>query len=194
LNWKNFSDNLRNKEKYLSNEGVTPMSYHVRKGNKEDIEDIMKIVKKTVELMKSEDIDQWTDEYPLSGDFLKDTENNSLYVAVDENDVVAGSITIDQREPNEYSTSQWRKEGPAYLFHRLVVDPEVRGKGIASLLIKQTEEVAKENNVFYIRTDTYSLNKKAQSLFKKNGFFQTGEIQFMGKDNPFYTFDKILEA
>ncbi|EDL66057.1 GNAT family N-acetyltransferase [Bacillus sp. SG-1] len=170
------------------------MSYHLRKGKKEDIEEIMKIVKKTVEIMKSENIDQWTDEYPLAGNFSKDAENDSLYVAVDEDNEVVGSITIDQNEPEEYSTSQWRKEGPAYLFHRLVVDPDVRGKGIASLLIKKTEEVAKDNKVDYIRTDTYSLNKKAQSLFKKNGFQQTGEIQFMGKDNPFYTFDKVIEG
>ncbi|WP_421378948.1 GNAT family N-acetyltransferase [Bacillus salacetis] len=169
------------------------MSYSIRKGNKEDVEDIMKMVRKTVEIMKSENIDQWTDEYPLADDFSRDADYGSLYVAVDEDDNVAGSITIDQREPDEYGTSQWRKEGPAYLFHRLVVDPEVRGKGIASLLISHTEETAKEHNVYYIRTDTYSLNKKAQALFKKNGFIQTGEIQFMGKENPFYTFDKILE-
>ncbi|RIW35131.1 GNAT family N-acetyltransferase [Bacillus salacetis] len=170
------------------------MSYHIRKGNKEDIGDIMKIVRKTVEIMKSEDIDQWTDEYPLMEDFLKDSENDSLYVAVDEQNNVAGSITIDQNEPSEYASSEWNRIGPSYLFHRLVVDPDVRGKGIASLLIKQTEKVAKDHQIQYIRTDTYSLNKKAQSLFRKNGFKQTGQIQFMGKDNPFYTFDKILDV
>lgn len=169
------------------------MTFHIRKGKKEDIAEIMEMVRKTVDIMKREDIDQWTDEYPLAEDFMKDAENKSLYVAVDLEDKVAGSITIDQAEPVEYSNSEWRKEGPAYLFHRLVVDPEVRGKGIASLLIKQTEHVAKANHVFYIRTDTYSLNKKAQMLFRKNGFKQTGEIEFMGKDNPFYTFDKVLE-
>ncbi|WP_187444802.1 GNAT family N-acetyltransferase [Rossellomorea vietnamensis] len=169
------------------------MTYHIRKGKKEDIAEIMEMVRKTVDIMKREDIDQWTDEYPLAEDFIKDAENKSLYVAVNLEDKVAGSITIDQAEPVEYSNSAWRKEGPAYLFHRLVVNPEVRGKGIASLLIKQTEHVAKENQVFYIRTDTYSLNKKAQMLFRKNGFIQTGEIEFMGKDNPFYTFDKVLE-
>ncbi|WP_409251047.1 GNAT family N-acetyltransferase [Bacillus sp. SCS-153A] len=168
------------------------MAYHVRKGNKEDIKEIMKMVKKTVEIMKSENIDQWTDEYPLAGDFSKDAESESLYIAVNEDEKVVGSITIDQNEPEEYSTSQWRKDGPAYLFHRLVVDPDVRGKGIASLLINKTEEVAKNQNVHYIRTDTYSLNKKAQALFEKNGFHMTGKIQFMGKDNPFYTYDKIL--
>ncbi|TYS01707.1 GNAT family N-acetyltransferase [Rossellomorea vietnamensis] len=159
----------------------------------DDIKDIMKMVRKTVAIMKSEDIDQWTDEYPLAADFNKDVENGSLYVAVDQENKAAGSITIDQSEPGEYKTSPWRKEGPAYLFHRLVVDPDVRGKGIASLLIKQTEEVAKANSVYYIRTDTYSLNKKAQSLFKKNGYTKMGKIQFMGKDKPFYTYDKILE-
>jgi ribosomal protein S18 acetylase RimI-like enzyme len=169
------------------------MSYHVRKGNKEDIEDIMRIVRTTIEIMESENIDQWTDEYPLSRDFLKDSENGSLYVAVDEQNKVAGSITIDQNQPAEYTSSDWRQAGPAYLFHRLVVDPEVRGKGIASLLIKQTEKVAKDHDVSYIRTDTYSLNEKAQALFKKNGFQQAGEIQFMGKENPFFTFDKVME-
>ncbi|MGM0845368.1 MAG: GNAT family N-acetyltransferase [Bacillota bacterium] len=168
------------------------MAYSIRKGNREDVKDIMKMVKKTVDIMKSEDIDQWTDEYPLEGDFTKDAENESLYVAVDGENRVSGSITIDRMEPEEYSTSDWRREVPACLFHRLVVDPDVRGKGIASLLLKHVEKVAKSNQINYIRTDTYSLNEKAQSLFKKHGYKQTGEIQFMGKDNPFYTFDKIL--
>jgi ribosomal protein S18 acetylase RimI-like enzyme len=169
------------------------MPYTIRRGKIDDIPEIMKIVGKTVAIMKSEDIDQWTEEYPLASHFTADAENETLYVAEGENGEVAGSITIDRNEPEEYSSPEWRKDKPALLFHRLVVDPEVRGKGIASLLIEQAEKMSKEHKLFYIRTDTYSLNKKAQSLFIKNGFKQTGTIQFMGKDNPFYTYDKLVK-
>ncbi|WP_456274364.1 GNAT family N-acetyltransferase [Bacillus sp. AK031] len=169
------------------------MQYTIRKGKIDDIPEIMRSVDKTVAIMKSEDVDQWTEEYPLASHFTADAENETLYVAEGENGKVAGSVTIDMNEPQEYSTPKWRKAKPAILFHRLVVDPEVRGKGIASLLIEQAEKLSKVHNLFYIRTDTYSLNKKAQSLFIKNGFEQTGTIQFMGKENPFYTYDKIVK-
>jgi GNAT superfamily N-acetyltransferase len=169
------------------------MHYTIRRGKIDDIPEIMRIVGKTIAIMKSEDIDQWTEEYPLASHFTADAENETLYVVQGENGEVAGSITIDMNEPEEYSTPEWRKNQPAILFHRLVVDPAVRGKGIASLLIEQAEKLSRDHHLLYIRTDTYSLNKKAQSLFLKNGFKQTGTIQFMGKENPFYTYDKIVD-
>ena len=43
-----------------------------------------------------------------------------------------------------------------------------------------------------MRTDTYSLNKKAQRLFEKNGYVNAGTI-FMDRENPFYCYDKLLD-
>ncbi|WP_026583879.1 GNAT family N-acetyltransferase [Bacillus sp. J33] len=162
----------------------------IRKGKKQDLEEIMNIVKKTVDIMESENNDQWNRTYPQDKDFMDDIEEGSLYTAV-LNGIVVGSITVDQNQAEEYHGTEWRRDEPCYVFHRLAVDPQIRGKGIASKLISFAENYAVEQGVPYMRTDTYSLNKKAQSLFEKNGYIKVGKI-YMDRDNPFYCYDKFL--
>lgn len=50
----------------------------------------------------------------------------------------------------------------------------------------------KINNVNYLKTDTYSLNKKMNSLFKEFDYKCVGEMSFLGKEAPFYCYDKKL--
>lgn len=163
----------------------------IRKGTKDDLTEIMKIVQKTVSIMESEGNDQWNRTYPREQVFLSDVEAGSLYTAIYEGNV-AGSITVDQIQAEEYKNASWRKDEPCFVFHRLAVDPEIRGEGIASRLIEFAEKHAVKNGIPYMRTDTYSLNKKAQKLFEKNGYVKTGTI-WMDRDNPFYCYDKLLD-
>ncbi|WP_110112215.1 GNAT family N-acetyltransferase [Bacillus sp. CGMCC 1.16541] len=163
----------------------------IRKGTSEDLLTIMSMVNDTVEIMKEEGVDQWDETYPVRSIFERDIQQGGLYV-MEEDDQVIGSITVDQNEPDEYKPIDWRKQGEAYTFHRLVVDPAVRKGGIATKLIAHAESVAKNSGVLYMKVDTYSLNKKAQNVFKKSGYKQVGTMSFHGKDNPFYCYDKIL--
>ncbi|MCP1159175.1 GNAT family N-acetyltransferase [Bacillus infantis] len=163
----------------------------IRKAELKDIRKIMEIVKKTVEIMKQENNDQWTDEYPAETDFLNDIKNGTMFTAVMDGEP-AGAITCDQVQAEQYSQVSWQKEaGECYVFHRLVVDPEIRGAGIASRLISFAEQHAVQRNVPYMRTDTYSLNKKAQKLFEKNGYKKAGQI-YMDREHPFFCYDKLL--
>ncbi|KON87565.1 GNAT family acetyltransferase [Sporosarcina globispora] len=164
---------------------------NIRKGTKDDLKKIMEIVNQTVTIMESEENDQWNRAYPQDQDFLADIEAGNLYAAIF-NGEVAGSITVDQIQAVEYKNASWRKDEPCFVFHRLAVDPEIRGEGIASKLITFAEEHAVSHGIPYMRTDTYSLNKKAQSLFEKNGYVNTGTI-YMDRDNPFYCYDKLLD-
>ncbi|MET3695980.1 hypothetical protein SAMN05877753_102488 [Bacillus oleivorans] len=165
----------------------------IRKASQKDLEAIMSIIQVTVKLMEENKNDQWTGEYPQEDDFQSDLKKDHLYVATLQERVV-GCITIDQEEPEEYSFVNWRRNGDAFLFHRLAVDPDTRGEGIASKLISFAENVAISHNVFYIKVDTYSLNKKAQKLFDKLGYEKQGEIFLYGKKEPFYCYDKILHT
>lgn len=162
----------------------------IRKGTERDLGKIMDIVKQTVDIMESENNDQWNRTYPQDQDFLTDIKAGTLYTAV-LNGSVTGSITVDQNQAEEYKGAGWRKDAPCYVFHRLAVDPEIRGEGIASKLIAFAESYAVGQGVPYMRTDTYSLNKKAQSLFEKNEYTKVGTI-YMDRDNPFYCYDKFL--
>ncbi|WP_338447827.1 GNAT family N-acetyltransferase [Niallia oryzisoli] len=163
----------------------------IRKGRNEDIPAIMKLVKDTVQIMKEEKSDQWDEKYPTVTIFENDAKNESLYV-YEENGKVFGSITVDTNLPNEYHDISWRKKTSAYTFHRLVISAAARKKGMASSLIAYAEKIALQNNVPYMKIDTYSLNKKAQALFEKCGYVKAGEMAFHGKENPFYCYDKIL--
>ncbi|MDM5229579.1 GNAT family N-acetyltransferase [Cytobacillus sp. NJ13] len=163
----------------------------IRKGTRDDLKKIMDIVQQTVNIMESEGNDQWNRTYPQDQDFLADVEAGNLYTAIYDGKV-AGSITVDQTQAKEYINASWRKDEPCFVFHRLAVDPEIRGEGIASKLIIFAEEHAVSKGILYMRTDTYSLNKKAQRLFEKNGYVNTGTI-YMDRDNPFYCYDKLLD-
>ncbi|HWO76265.1 MAG TPA: GNAT family N-acetyltransferase [Bacillus sp. (in: firmicutes)] len=165
----------------------------IRKANRDDLQAIMSMIEITVKLMEKNQNDQWTGEYPAKDDFQSDLRKDNLYVAILHEKIV-GCITIDQEEPEEYSLVKWRRAGEAYLFHRLAVDPDTRGEGVASKLISFAESIAIKNNVFYMKVDTYSLNQKAQMLFEKLGYEKRGEIYLYGKIEPFYCYDKILHS
>ncbi|KQL53960.1 GNAT family acetyltransferase [Heyndrickxia shackletonii] len=163
----------------------------MRKGKMEDVPAIMKMVRETVEIMREEHNDQWDEAYPTATIFETDVQNGTLFVLEDEGNVI-GSITVDQNQPVEYKLIPWRKEGSSFIFHRLVVNPHSRGKGEATKLIKFAEQYAIDNQIPYMRIDTYSLNKKAQKLFEKNGYIKVGEMPYHGKTRPYFCYDKFL--
>lgn len=165
----------------------------IRRGKKEDLKSIMKMVEATIVMMREEQNDQWDELYPTLNDFEQDLQNQSLYI-LEENGGIMGSITITQNLPIEYNQSSilWRKIEQAYTTYRLVVDPAARGRGVATKLILFAEEIAKQNGTPYLKIDTYALNKQAQKLFQKNGFHKAGEMAYGGKKWPFYCYDKIL--
>lgn len=168
-------------------------SLDIRLAKETDLKEIIPIIRKSVQVMEKHDNDQWTGDYPQEHDFLADIEKNTLYVAILDNKV-AGCISVDQVEPEEYQEVNWRIDEEAYLFHRLAVDIDIRGEGVASELIAFAERLAIENGVYYMKVDTYSLNKKAQGLFEKLGYEKRGEIKLFGKEQPFYCYDKILSS
>lgn len=169
------------------------MDEMIRKGRIEDIGMIIEMIANTAKVMKRENNDQWDEKYPSPDIIIEDIKAGTLYV-FEEGKRVTGTITIDNNEPLEYKGISWRNEGPAYTFHRLAVNPLERGKGIASRLINFAEKIALENNIAYIKVDTYSLNVKAQGLFLKKGYRKVGELYFQGKRHPFFCYDKILST
>ena len=164
----------------------------IRQGCIDDLPEILSIVKRTLILMEQEGNDQWSEKYPNEDIFRKDIENNSLFVAIMDDKVIA-SITIDQIGGKSYDNIAWSYSDKEFMIiHRLVVDPEIRGGGIASKLLAFAEIHCIENDIFYLKTDTYSLNDKAQNLFIKNGYNKVGSTIFEGKNNPFYCYDKLF--
>ncbi|WP_335871676.1 GNAT family N-acetyltransferase [Bacillus sp. 2205SS5-2] len=165
----------------------------IRKGIPADMDRIMAIVQGTIHVMEENQNDQWTEEYPNQEVFRADIYKENLYVAINDQNEPVGMITVDQEQTPEYEYIDWQSNQEAYIFHRIAVDVKGRGEGIASNLIQHAEKIAVQEGVPYMRTDTYSKNKKAQALFEKNGYKKVGTIPTLfGKNQPFYAYDKIL--
>lgn len=165
----------------------------IRKAVLNDLDNIMEIIKETVKEMKCYNNTQWDESYPQAGDFAKDIENGDLYVEDTEGQVL-GFICVNYIEPAEYDGLNWSMKEKSIVIHRMAIDSRYRNQGIGTKLMKLAEEVAADNGVKYLKTDTYSINAKMNSLFRKCGFNLIGEMSFLGKEKPFYCYDKILET
>ena len=109
---------------------------------------------------------------------LFENENSMSLVAKVEGEV-AGLVRFRKFEappiPGFKDRGRWHG-----VIEDLVVSEQFRRRGIASRLIKKSEEIMKEQGVSHIQLNVYSFNEGAQKLYKKMGY---GEMYYrLGKD------------
>lgn len=101
---------------------------------------------------------------------------------------------VNPAEPQAYAALAWTGSETPLVLHRMAVAPRARRGGVGQALMCFAEETARRQNVRYLRTDTYSMNEKAQRLFTRCGYRLVGEIRFRGLEKPFYCYEKALAA
>ena len=163
----------------------------ITKANLNDINQIMEIINETVKEMKSYNNTQWDENYPQNKDFAKDIELGELYVDKEDNKIM-GFICVNYIEPVEYNDLNWSKDEKCMVIHRMAVNSKFRNKGVGTKLMNFAEELAIKNGVNYLKTDTYSINTKMNSLFIKCNFKLVGQMSFLGKEKPFNCYEKML--
>lgn len=110
--------------------------------------------------------------YPTRKDAERAVEAGTLYV-YEENGDVAGSIMIDQAQPEEYGEIVWGQalaRDEVMTIHLLMVRPSMAGRGIASSLIRYAVKLAEKNGCKSLRLDTGRQNIPAVRLYQKMGF------------------------
>lgn len=146
----------------------------IQKAAGDDIPQIMALVQRVVPLMRAGGNLQWNDSYPNSEVFLRDVEKDQLWIAVIDG-TVAGVAAITQDQEPEYANVGWDITEPAIVVHRLAVDPDFRGRGIAEALMRNAEQVARCRRIAVLRVDTNTNNPATQKLFPKLGYTLSGE-------------------
>jgi len=148
----------------------------IRLATLQDIEPITQLVAQVLPIMQATGNLQWDNTYPNTEVFTSDVQNGQLWVA-DLNGEIAGVIAIvNAQEPEYAQVPGWDITEPAVVAHRLAVSPHHQGKGIAAALLRQCEEVARQQQVSLIRLDTNTVNRPMQNLFLKLGYNLGGEI------------------
>ena len=152
----------------------------------------MAIVRRVVPLMRAAGNLQWDDAYPNAEVFLRDIAKEQLWVAEIDGDVAGVAAITEDQEP-EYARVGWDITEPAIVVHRVVVDPEFRGRGGAEALMRQAEVVAAERGITVLRVDTNTQNLATQRLFPKLGYVLAGETELgFRPDLRFLCYEKRL--
>lgn len=156
-----------------------------------DLPKVMEIVRHTVVGMQEAGNDQWDSNYPLDDRFLTDIENAALYLAISDSGNTLGFITIDEEQADEYASLSWQLAKPLVM-HRVAVHPDAKGQGVASFMEKHAVSIARAKAKDSIRVDTHSTNKPMQSFLEQCGYRKIGEMDYHGKDKPYFCYEKPL--
>jgi ribosomal protein S18 acetylase RimI-like enzyme len=147
----------------------------IRRATREDLNEVMRCIRRVVPLMRESGNLQWDNDYPSISVFKSDIENGLLWVA-QIGQCVAGFAAITTDQSPEYADVGWDITESAIVVHRLAVDPDFRGCGVAAALMLQAEIVGMEKGIQVVRVDTNSQNRATQKLLQKLEYVCAGEI------------------
>lgn len=114
--------------------------------------------------------------YPTRETAEKSYSNGNLYV-LEENGELCASIIINQVQPKEYDTIQWKycaKSNEVLVIHLLCVKPSKAHQGIGKKLVQFAIDMAKNLECKTLRLDTGSQNTPAIMLYQSFGFELAG--------------------
>lgn len=165
----------------------------LRRTIEKDIDNVMKIIKKSQAYFKSQGIDQWQNNYPNPQVIQNDINNNHGYVLVKGNEIIATiAISFDGESTyEEIHEGKWLSENDYAVIHRVAVDDNYKGLGIGSNIISEVEKLCLEKDIKSIKVDTHEENKSMQRLLEKCGFKYCGIIYLEDGDKRI-AFEKTL--
>jgi GNAT superfamily N-acetyltransferase len=165
----------------------------IRKANKTDLENIMKMYKSCIKGMLENGIDQWDDTYP-NADIISEDLNVGTYYVAEMDGTVIGGVNIDKNQDTTYLALDWEDKSDSFLVaHRLGVKQEFWNKRIGKNLMLFTENLVIEKGLKSIRLDTYSGNPKAMDFYRRLGYTELGTIDLKPEKEKYYCFEKIIK-
>ncbi|MCD8028901.1 MAG: GNAT family N-acetyltransferase [Erysipelotrichaceae bacterium] len=164
----------------------------IRNSISTDIKDIMILIHQAQNYFKENNIDQWQDGYPNEMQIQDDINKKCSYVLDDNNIIGTMYFAIEDDENYAVIDGAWlTKNQPYAVIHRIVVDNNYKGHGLAKQLLDFAIEECNKENIHSIRIDTHHDNLSMQRFLTKNGFLLCGNITLQSGD-PRIAFEKIL--
>jgi len=149
----------------------------IRNATQKDVIQIMNLVKQAQAYFKSQAIDQWQDGYPNAEQINQDILKQNSYVLVDGNVIGTMYFAIEDDPTYLHIDGKWKTQDKPYaVIHRIVVDENIKGQGLAKQLLDYAEAKCLKQRVSSIRIDTHDDNLSMQRFLKKNGFEACGHI------------------
>jgi len=169
------------------------MVMEFRKAMEVDIDSIMNIIKQAQEYFKEQGIDQWQNNYPNVETIKNDIEKGYGYVLLKDGKIV-GTVSVSFDGEKTYENiyeGKWISNLQYAVVHRMAIDSKLKGKGLASIIMKNIEKMCLDRDVHSIRIDTHEDNKSMQRLIDKNGFKYCGII-YLADGSKRLAYEKLI--
>ncbi|MBU4539090.1 MAG: GNAT family N-acetyltransferase [Weeksellaceae bacterium] len=167
--------------------------YFLRKARSSDHEKIWKILQQAIERRRRDGSSQWQDGYPNQGTVVGDIKNNYGFVREINGEIAGYAAIIFGIEPAyEAIEGNWLSNGEYVVVHRVAVSDQFAGRGIATKIFEEIENVAKANQVFSVKVDTNFDNGPMLRIMEKLEYTYCGEVYFRGASRK--AFEKILST
>ena len=158
----------------------------------DDLDLLWPLVERAVAHMNGQGNPQWGPDYPTRALYAGDIERGELLAAVDRWGRLLGAACINSKEAPEYAAVDWVWRGEALSVHRLVVDPAVQRRGVATALLDGAEKWAVYQGRGALHLDTYTQNLRMRALLEGRGYCRRGEIHLHGRPLPYPCYEKLL--
>jgi RimJ/RimL family protein N-acetyltransferase len=169
------------------------MAHQFRKAKTDEINVIWHILQQAIIRRQNDGSSQWQDGYPNLQIIENDIENGQGFVLLEE-DIIVGycAILINNEPAYQKIEGKWLSNGNFVVVHRVAIAAPYLGKGLASIIIKNIEKFAQNNNIHSVKADTNYDNIAMLKTFEKAGYTYCGEVYFRG--NPRKAYEKVLET
>ena len=164
-----------------------------RKAVKSDINRIMDIIKQAQDYFREKGIDQWQNNYPNYEVIRNDIEKGYGYVLLKEGKII-GTVAVSfdgEKTYDKIYDGKWISNLDYAVIHRLAIDSNYKGQGLASVIINNIEKICLTRNIHSIRIDTHEDNKSMQRLIDKNGFKYCGII-YLADGSKRLAYEKLI--
>ena len=149
-----------------------------RLGATDDLDAICDMVASVIHTMEAQGIYQWDAMYPTREDVLADLQQQTLYMAT-EQDVLVAIYVINRECDPEYQAGKWQYCGEnAGILHRLCVSPKAQHHGVGKAVLAHIEQQLRDMGVVSVRLDVFSENPYAIRLYEHNGYVQRGHVDW----------------
>ena len=166
------------------------MELEFRRAGTDDLDALVALYGAAAQDMREKGIDQWDEYYPDREILAEDVESGDMTLGLLDGQLACAYVVNREYEP-EYELGAWEHtEGDFCVLHRLCVNLEMQGRGLARQAMARMEKNARDQGFDSVRLDVFSQNLHAQRLYERLGYRRTGEVRF--RKGIFYLMEKKL--
>ncbi|SHH39626.1 GNAT family N-acetyltransferase [Flavobacterium aquidurense] len=153
----------------------------LRKADISEVPQIWSILQDAIEQRRQDGSTQWQDGYPNELTIQNDIQNGYAYVLTENESILCYAAIIFEKEPAyEEIQGKWLTNGDYAVVHRVAASKLAKGKGIATKLFKNIEQICITNNIYSIKVDTNFDNIPMLKILEKLDYSYCGEVFFRG--------------